>query len=65
MSKKKRKLKKKPFLVLFVIVLLGLGFLYFLNGNGTLSNEIGKKFDLVLEDITKSTEAYNMLSTGG
>ena len=58
MSKKKRKLKKKPFLVLFVIVLLGLGFLYFLNGNGTLSNEIGKKIDLVLEDITKSTEAY-------
>lgn len=58
MSKKKRRLKKKPFLILFIIIFV-IGFTGYVFFSGcTLSNEIGKKFDLVLENITKSTKAY-------
>lgn len=59
MRKKKRKLKKFPILVLFVLVIVIclIGF-SFLDGGEAFSNEIGKKIDLVLENITKSTKAY-------
>ena len=59
MSKRKRKVKKKSFLILFIFVfILGFGIYYVFFSEGTLSNEIGETFDLVLENITKSTEAY-------
>lgn len=59
MSRKKRKLKKSSFGFLFILVIvIGLVCVYFLDSGSAFRNGIGKNFDLVLDNITKSTKAY-------
>ena len=59
MSKRKRKVKRKSFFILFILVfILAFGVYYVLSSGNAFSNEIGKNFDLVLDKITKSTKAY-------
>ena len=58
MSRKKRKIRKSSFVFLFILIIIGVICYVTLAGDGNFSNKIGKTFDLALENISKSTKAY-------
>ena len=58
MSRKKRKVRKSSFGFLVILIIIGVICYVFLDSNGSFSNKIGKTFDLALENISKSTKAY-------
>ena len=59
MGKRKRRKIKKSFWLLIIILIVVIFFVYdIFFSSGKFSNEVGKSFDNVIENITKSTDAY-------
>ena len=59
MSKRKKRKIKKSFWLLIIILIVVIFFVYdIFFSSGKFSNEVGKAFDNVIENITKSTDAY-------
>lgn len=59
MSKRKKRKIRKSFWLLIIIFIVTIFFVYdIFFSDGKFSNEVGKTFDNVIENITKSTDAY-------